>query len=169
MACLPDTAHAQAMSAEEAAALRAELASLRAKVETLEARLDAATIQPVPSARSVAAAPALEMAWKGAPEIKAGDGWSFKPRGRVQIDVAGVDTPAGVTGARGGLATEFRRAYLGVDGRIPGGFSYRVEADLGNNAVELTDRSEERSVGKEWVSTCKIRGAPGHTKKKKQT
>src|SRR3546814_9474523 len=58
MACLPDTAHAQAMSAEEAAALRAELASLRAKVETLEARLDAATIQPVPSARSVAAAPA---------------------------------------------------------------------------------------------------------------
>src|SRR3546814_1788099 len=75
MACLPDTAHAQAMSAEEAAALRAELASLRAKVETLEARLDAATIQPVPSARSVAAAPALEMAWKGAPEIKAADGW----------------------------------------------------------------------------------------------
>src|SRR3546814_197621 len=79
------------------------------------------------------------MAWKGAPEIKAADGWSFKPRGRVQIDVAGVDTPAGVTGARGGLATEFRRAYLGVDGRIPGGFSYRVEADLANNAVELTD------------------------------
>src|SRR3546814_2235932 len=38
MACLPDTAHAQAMTAEAAADLRADLASLRAKVETLEAR-----------------------------------------------------------------------------------------------------------------------------------
>src|SRR3546814_8516000 len=59
--------------------------------------------------------------------------------------VTGVQTcalpisPAGVTGARGGLATEFRRVYLGVDGKIPGGFSYRVEADFANNAVELTD------------------------------
>src|SRR3546814_11882694 len=138
MACLPDTAHAQAMSAEEAAALRAELASLRAKVETLEARLDAATIQPVPSARSVAAAPALEMAWKGAPEIKAADVWSFKPHGRVQIDVAGVDTPAGVTGARGGPATEFRPAHPGAERLIPGGVSHLSVAALPNKPVEFT-------------------------------
>src|SRR3546814_4200480 len=69
----------------------------------------------------------------------------------MQVDVVGLDTPAGVTGARGGLATEFRRVYLGVDGKIPGGFSYRVEADFANNAVELPDvyltygRSEEHT------------------------
>jgi len=139
----PAEAHAQAMSAEEAATLRAELASLRAKVETLEARLDVATAQPpsapAPGTPPAPAEPASKIAWKGAPEIKTADGWSFRPRGRVQVDVAGLDTPAGVTGARGGLATEFRRVYLGVDGKIPGGFSYRVEADFANNAVELTD------------------------------
>lgn len=147
MLSLPSAAHAQAMTAEEAAALRAELAALKAQVQTLETRLDAATLPtPVPApaptaptAPPVTAKPATEISWKGAPEIKTADGWSFKPRGRVQVDVAGVDTPAGVTGARGGMKTEFRRVYLGVDGKIPGGVSYRVEADIANSAVELTD------------------------------
>ncbi|WP_338426174.1 OprO/OprP family phosphate-selective porin [Sphingopyxis kveilinensis] len=143
--CLPTAARAQAMTAEEAAALRADLAALKAQVQTLESRLDAATVQPAPAPMpaptpaSVTAKPASEISWKGAPEIKTADGWSFKPRGRMQMDLASVDTPAGVTGARGGLKTEFRRVYLGVDGKIPGGFAYRVEADLANNAVELTD------------------------------
>ena len=140
---LPTAAHAQAMTVEEAAALRAELAALKAQVQTLEARLDAATAQPVPAPAptppSITAKPASEIGWKGAPEIKTADGWSFKPRGRMQVDLAAVDTPAGVTGARGGLKTEFRRVYLGVDGKIPGGFAYRVEADLANSSVELTD------------------------------
>ncbi|MDR6834968.1 MULTISPECIES: porin [unclassified Sphingopyxis] len=145
MFCLPTTAHAQAMTAAEAAQLRAELAALKAQVQTLETRLDAATAQPTPAPApttvppSVTAKPATEISWKGAPEIKTADGWSFKPRGRVQLDMASVDAPAGVTGIRGGLATEFRRVYLGVDGKIPGGISYRVEADIANSEVELTD------------------------------
>ena len=145
MFCLPTAARAQAMTAQEAAQLRAELAALKAQVQTLETRLDAATAQPTPAPAptsappSVTAKPATEISWKGAPEIKTADGWSFKPRGRVQVDLAGIDTPAGVTGVRGGTATEFRRVYLGVDGKIPGGFAYRVEADIANGGVELTD------------------------------
>ncbi|HEV7311086.1 OprO/OprP family phosphate-selective porin [Sphingopyxis sp.] len=147
MFSLPTAARAQAMTAEEAAQLRAELAALKAKVQTLETRLDAATAQPVPASApmptpappSVTAKPATEISWKGAPEVKTADGWSFKPRGRIQLDVAGIDAPAGATGIRGGTATEFRRVYLGVDGKIPGGFSYRVEADIANSEVELTD------------------------------
>lgn len=147
MLSLPTAAHAQAMTAEEAAQLRAELAALKAQVQTLETRLDAATAQPtpatapapVPAPPSVTAKPATEISWKGAPEVKTADGWSFKPRGRIQLDVASIDAPAGVTGLRGGTATEFRRVYLGVDGKIPGGFSYRVEADIANSSVELTD------------------------------
>jgi len=145
--CLPTAARAQAMTAEEAAALRAELAALKAQVATLESRLDAATVQPTPTtapaptpaAPSVTARPASEIAWKGAPEIRTADGWSFKPRGRMQLDLAAVDAPVGATGVRGGLKTEFRRIYLGVDGKIPGGFAYRVEADVANSSVELTD------------------------------
>jgi phosphate-selective porin OprO/OprP len=147
MFSLPTAAHAQAMTAEEAAQLRAELAALKAKVQTLETRLDAATVQPTPAPApvttpappSVTAKPATEISWKGAPEVKTADGWSFKPRGRIQLDVASIDAPAGATGIRGGTATEFRRVYLGVDGKIPGGFSYRVEADIANSEVELTD------------------------------
>lgn len=145
MFSLPTVAHAQAMTAQEAAQLRAELAALKAQVQTLETRLDAATAQPAPAPApvlpppSVTAKPATDISWKGAPEIKTADGWSFKPRGRIQLDVASIDAPAGVTGIRGGTATEFRRVYLGVDGKIPGGFSYRVEADIANSEVELTD------------------------------
>jgi phosphate-selective porin OprO/OprP len=144
MLSLPTAAYAQAMTAEEAAALRAELAALKAQVQMLETRIDAATLSPpmaapAPPPPPVTAKPATEISWKGAPEIKTADGWSFKPRGRVQVDLAGVDAPAGVTNSRGGLKTEFRRVYLGVDGKIPGGIAYRVEADIANSGVELTD------------------------------
>src|SRR5690606_5702319 len=145
MFSLPGMAHAQAMSAEEAAALRAELAALKAQVQTLEARLDAATAEPAPAPLptpappSVTAKPATEISWKGAPELKTADGWSFKPRGRMQFDMAGIDAPAGVLGTRGGLTSEIRRVFLGVDGKIPGGISYRLEADFAGGSAELTD------------------------------
>ncbi|SKB26099.1 OprO/OprP family phosphate-selective porin [Sphingopyxis flava] len=145
MLAMPAGARAQVMSAEEAAALRGELASLRAKVDAIEARLGSAPLAPAGASASPSdPAPqeanksAAETVWNGAPEIKTAHGWSFKPRGRMQLDVASVEAPAG-TGIRGGPATEFRRVYLGVDGKIPGGFSYRVEADFANEAVELTD------------------------------
>src|SRR5690606_6738810 len=33
----------------------------------------------------------------------------------------------------------FRRVYLGVDGTLPGNFGYRIEADLADSSVTLTD------------------------------
>lgn len=145
MLSLPTVAHAQPMTAEEAAQLRAELAALKAQVQTLETRLDAATMQPAPApvptpaTPSVTAKPATEISWKGAPEFKTADGWTFKPRGRMQFDMASVDAPAGVLGTHGGLTSEIRRVFLGFDGKIPGGFSYRVEADFAGGGAELTD------------------------------
>lgn len=167
MFCLPSTAHAQSMTAEEAATLRAELAALKAQVQTLEARLDAATGQlapapaptpaPAPAAPAAAAKPATEIVWRGAPEIKTADGWSFKPRGRMQVDVTSIDTPANVTGTRGGVGSEFRRLYLGVDGKIPGGISYRLEADLANSSVELTDNYITYGTGPLSVTAGQIK------------
>lgn len=149
---------AQAQS-DEVAALRAQIAALQAQVDALSARIDgvarqgeateaavatiAAAPPPAPAAPAAPAAtaepPAYTVAFRGAPEITAPGGWSFKPRGRLQIDAGTVDAPAGITDRSTGFASEFRRLYLGVEGKIPGGFGYRVEADLANSSVELTD------------------------------
>src|SRR3546814_2485309 len=42
----------------------------------------------------------------------------------------------------------------------------RIEAGTFLCAVGAAGRSEERRVGKEWVSTCRSRGSPDHDKKK---
>lgn len=144
-------AHAQSNDAtiqQELAAMRAQMDRMAQRIDTLEGQLaearakadaaqQAAATIPAPT---VTAKPATEVAWDGAPKITGKDGWSFKPRGRIQIDTAGVNAPRGVPNAQQlGIGTEFRRAYIGFDGTMPGGFGYRVEADLANSAVELTD------------------------------
>lgn len=147
--------------ADQLAAMRAQLDQLSQRVESLEgrvseerARADAAEAKlaqtqaeasaaRAETAKLVAAAPAkpaTEVTWDGAPKLATKDGWSFKPRGRLQVDVAGVDAPTGIAAQQSlGIATEFRRAYIGFDGTMPGGFGYRVEADLANSSVDLTD------------------------------
>ena len=159
---------AQAATAKQAdvlqqiAAMQEQLQALNNRVATLEGQLDAAKARAdaaeakaaaaqteaaaakqaaaaVP-APTVSAKPATDVTWDGAPKLATKDGWSFKPRGRMQLDVAGVDAPAGIASAQSlGIATEFRRAYIGFDGTMPGGFGYRVEADIANSSVELTD------------------------------
>ena len=140
MFSLPTTAHAQAMSAEEATALRAELTALRAKVETLEARLDQASPPPVP-VPTPAPAPSstTEVKWRGAPVISTESGWSFKPRGRILIDAGYVGAPSARSSPALGFTNELRRARLGVEGTIPGGFEYKLEADFASGDVEVTD------------------------------
>ncbi|HUQ14084.1 MAG TPA: porin [Novosphingobium sp.] len=150
----------QAQSAQDFAAMRAEMEAMRNRIETLDAKVDAleaelaqakSTVVKVEAAPvappSVTAKTATTIAWDGAPRIEAAvdpkdpkkGKWGFKPRGRLQIDTAGVDAPNSIPGNSLGIATEFRRAYLGVEGTIPGNFGYRVEADFANSAVDLTD------------------------------
>ena len=90
---------------------------------------------PSPSlAQSVEPAPATS-----APEASSGSEWSIKPRGRLQVDVADVDAPAAIPGDGFGTETEIRRAYLGVDGTLPGNVGYRIEADFAGESVQFTD------------------------------
>src|SRR3546814_16347522 len=44
----------------------------------------------------------------------------------------------------------------------------RARSTTGNDNFLMHDRSEERRVGKEWVSTCRSRWSPYHAKKKKK-
>ena len=136
--------------------MRAEMTRMAGRIDTLEAqlvdacsRVDAAQTAASAAGKQAAAAtaaatvsakPATQVTWEGAPKLAAEGGWSFKPRGRLQLDSAGVDAPKGIAGQQSlGIATEFRRAYIGFDGTMPGGFGYRVEADLANSSVDPTD------------------------------
>ena len=143
--------------AQELAAMRAQMAQMAARIDTLEGQLatanakaEAATsaasaasaaVTKIPAA-SVTAKPATEVTWDGAPRLATKDGWSFKPRGRLQVDAGSVSAPALPTAAQQrelGFAARLRRAYLGFDGTMPGGFGYRMEADFAGSTVTLTD------------------------------
>jgi phosphate-selective porin OprO and OprP len=151
------TANSSAIQ-QELAAMRAQMQAMAQRIDTLEDQLaaaqtkaEAATVAAAAAtqtartaqtaaAQSVTAKPDTQVTWDGAPKLATKDGWSFKPRGRLQIDTAGVDAPRGITSSEKlGIGTEFRRGYIGFDGTMPGGFGYRVEADLANSAVDLTD------------------------------
>ena len=154
-----------AQSAEDWAQMRADMDAMRADMEVMESRLDAqdaelakaradadaANARADAAEAKMAAAPAVaaeppkkpdtEIAWKGAPELKGPSGWTFKPRGRLQLDAGTVNAPSGLNTAGLGLGfgNELRRARLGVQGDMPGGFGYKFEVDFANNSVSLTD------------------------------
>ena len=137
----------------EMEAMRAQMQAMDAKIDGLESQLAAEKARAVavppapPPAPSITAKTATTIAWDGAPRIEAAvdpknpdaGRWSFKPRGRLQLDVAGVDAPNAIGGNGLGVATEVRRAYLGFEGTLPGNFGYRLEADVATSAVELID------------------------------
>ena len=149
---------------EELAAMRAAMAEMAARIDTLEdeleeaeAKADAASAQASDAAAAASAANAASEAasavaasaaeeagkgpsfeWKGAPKISGEGGWSFKPRGRLQYD-AGVISAPDSTGRSDGFGSEVRRARLGVEGDIPGGFGYKFELDFAGNDTEITD------------------------------
>lgn len=160
----PAQAHdRQPSSAEQLAELREQMAALMARVDQLESELEAAEAQAeaANSAAAEANAAALaantaateaneaavaaqtkvdkapSIAFKGAPEIK-GDGWSFKPRGRLMYD-AGFTSVPGSTGRSDGFGSEARRIRLGVSGDMPGGVGYKFEVDFAGNEVAVTD------------------------------
>lgn len=147
-------AHAQsadnAAVAQELAAMRAQMTQMAARIDTLETQLTdakakadtaSAAVASIPPP-SVTGRPATEVTWDGAPRLATKDGWSFKPRGRLQIDAGSVSAPTMPTVQQQrelGFASRFRRAYLGFDGTMPGGFGYRVEVDVAGSSVALTD------------------------------
>jgi phosphate-selective porin OprO/OprP len=151
---------AQAQSAD-AAAIQRELAEMRKQMRVMADRIDSlegqlatanaraeAASQAAASANqsataavaAAAKAPPVQVAWKGAPEFSAEGGWSFKPRGRMQIDLGAIAAPDNLAGAdKLGVSSRVRRFFLGFEGTLPGGFGYRVESDFGTSAVALND------------------------------
>ncbi|APG63582.1 porin [Sphingorhabdus lutea] len=136
---------AAAQESQNVEALQAEIAALKAQLAVLSDKVDANAKKAEDAKANEAKAqekPAQskeKVKWKGAPEFSNDDGWSFKPRGRILYDAATVSTPSGITDNGLGFSNEVRRARLGVQGTIPGGFEYKFEGDFANGGVELTD------------------------------
>jgi len=126
-------------TAEDLAALRAQIEALQAKVAELESA-------QAETAKKAEAAPKVKVTWKGAPEIS-GDGWSFKPRGRLQYDFGYVGRPDGYHNPGLGFSNELRRARLGVEGKFPGDFGYKFEVDFASGEVEFADAYLSKEVG----------------------
>ena len=125
----------------EIARLSAEVAELKAEKAAREAAPAPPALRPLPPPRRRRRHPPPRRRSPGRarPNGPREGGLSFKPRGRLQLDTAAIDAPDGVAGDKLGVGTEIRRAFLGIEGTLPGDFGYRIEADLANSSVELTD------------------------------
>ena len=127
--------------AAELAQMRADMARMAARIAQLEAELAAEGTNG--AATGGASAPdaesgAPDIVFKGAPEIEGPNGWSFKPRGRLQYDAGFTAVPQS-TGRADGFGNKARRARLGVSGDMPGGFGYKFEVDFAGSDVTVTD------------------------------
>lgn len=125
--------------------LETQLADANARADAAEQRASAAEAvarEAQASASSAVAAasaePDVKVSWKGAPEIEGKGGWSFKPRGRLQYDFGVLGAPGG-TGRSDGFGNEARRARLGFEGDMPGGFGYKAEFDFAPGEDTLAD------------------------------
>jgi len=148
---LPGQALAAPLTDEQVASLLDRLNQLEQEVQTLRSQLGQVQTKQVEQAEVVAevktsvkeTADKVEtttVKWKGSPQLEDKKaGWSFKPRGRVQYDVATVEAPAGVTDPGLGFSNELRRVRLGAQGSIPGGFGYKVETDFAGGDFNLLD------------------------------
>lgn len=130
-------------------ALRAEIEALQQQVSVLSTRLEQMEHAPAqPAAVAVAATPVapaapatpanndgVEISMGAAPEIESANGFSFKPFGRIQADAGFTSVPEG----NDGFGSEMRRARIGVQGDLPGGFGYKIEVDFAGGSGELTD------------------------------
>ncbi|MEO9601129.1 porin [Parasphingorhabdus sp.] len=149
----PAAAMAAEISAEQAAALLTKLNQMEREIADLKSQLSDVQQTQQASTSAIASTEAkiaatekrleqqkpVKVGWKGAPEMKGEDGWSFKPRGRIQYDFGTVDAPAAINDAGLGFANEARRIRLGASGAIPGGFGYKLEMDFAGNDLTLTD------------------------------
>ncbi|MCJ8191341.1 OprO/OprP family phosphate-selective porin [Sphingomicrobium aestuariivivum] len=153
IALAANPAHAQDITTEEAQAMLERLEALEAESAELRARLTAAEAAAAEATAVAAAAQADTTAVQAEVEVakeeaaktptissfKKADGFTLKPRGRLQFDMGGVGAPDAIDEDGLGNSTEVRRARLGVSGDLPGDFGYKFELDFADSEVAFTD------------------------------
>ena len=95
----------------------------------------AALLALAPPADQPAAAPPPAPAaerdnrFRGAPRLGSSDGWSIKPRGRLQYDIGHVERPAGAARHRLRLGRFPAPRPLRGRGTMPGGFGFAIDLE----------------------------------------
>lgn len=128
-------------------ALERQIEALRAEVNTLKAERAA----PAPAVSAPAAAPAPVAAAAPAPKdsikfapspqfTSADKAFSFKLRGRIELDTAFFDVRRGERDFNNGA--ELRRARLGMEGKMFTDWGYRLEADVAAGSRDDSSGSE---------------------------
>src|SRR3954467_4993963 len=121
----PDDASLQAVPESEMAGndADAKMALLQAQLSALQSQMDELKKNQSKATPS----------WKGAPQWTDEAGWSFKIRGRLQVDAAYMSKPPHYNFLVGqgtvpprtlGFNTRVRRFRIGVEGTMPWGFGY---------------------------------------------
>lgn len=125
-------------TADAAIAEAKDLDDAQAKIELLQAQVEALQES---IAQIQAAQAKVTPSWKGAPQLEdKEEGWSFKPRGRIQYDVGYSNNPNDAIVTHNlGFNARARRIRLGAEGTIPGGLGYKCEMDFANASVGFGD------------------------------
>jgi len=83
--------------------------------------------------------PASVERFEGLPRFGSEEGWSIRPRGRLQYDLGWVGRPEGVPGEGFGFGHDLRRLRLGFEGTMPGDLGFTADLDLAGDRVEVVD------------------------------
>lgn len=124
----------QALRAERDAD-KQEQARLRQKITELESSTNEkiANIAPAAGGEASADEDAVKVSMKGGtPKIKHGD-FEWQPMGRIHLDAGHIQDDA--TDHPNGA--EFRRARLGMKGKVAKDFDYKAEVDFANEGVAI--------------------------------
>lgn len=113
--------------AQQIEALTKRLSQLEASLPVLvnATRKTVVAIQPNSKDNGMLAQHAPALMHAGA---KKKSKFTVKPRGRIEVDTVVYDEEDGGRQYREG--SQFRRARLGVQGKLAGGFEYQIEADF---------------------------------------
>jgi phosphate-selective porin OprO/OprP len=158
----PDKPAEAATVAKTGDAVLDRLNALEAKVQSLEARnaeledqakFNQDRIEKV----EVRSAKAVQFTW-GPGFSDVSGGFTFKPRGVIELDYAGYNERAGGYDYNNG--TQIRRGRFGFDGTAFKAFAYRIEAEYVNNSVNLLDAYVQYTGFKKWLITVGQQKAP---------
>ena len=156
-------------------ALQAQVDALKAQLSVLQSRIDGlkspppvapavAVPAPVPAPAAAApAAPPVKVAMKnGTPSIATSDGaFSIAVHGVFQLDAAAYDQSkrlgAAVTGRDLNSGTNFRRARIGLDGKLFSDFDYRILLDFGGAGAENVGHFHEAWLQYNGLKAMKLR------------
>ncbi len=125
----------KAERAAEKADVAAQQASVTRKIEAIEVKADQAASNMAANIAPAAggASNDVKISMKGgAPKFQKGD-FSFQPMGRIHLDAGSIDDDV-VDHPNG---AEFRRARLGMKGKVAKDFGYKAEIDFANEGVAL--------------------------------